>query len=387
MKKILLIEDDQIFGNVYRNKLIHEDFQVELAADGQTGYDLVRSFKPDLVVMDLVLPKVPGIDLIRKIRAEAECQQLPIIVITSAHLSSTIEEAWKAGATKCLAKASCTPALVIGAIKAVLYPPAKPAATPAAPLTETSVALPAITVTGDSAPPELPSGNPFPEMIAGLRTQLQSLFKITDNKIRAEQIDDMARQVDALAEKTAAAGWSSMAHLAYALESLLQELFEKPQSINASTLRTVASAIDCLVVLNSQPAEQSWDASKARILVVDDESISRRAVTHALDKAKLHSVSIEDPVKALELLLYGKFDLVFLDVDMPQMNGYELCAKIRTLPAYKKTPVVFVTGLTDFESRANSTMSGGNDFIAKPFLFIELAVKALIYVLRGQTGK
>jgi DNA-binding response OmpR family regulator len=46
--------------------------------------------------------------------------------------------------------------------------------------------------------------------------------------------------------------------------------------------------------------------------------------------------------------------------------------------------VVFVTGLNDFESRANSTMSGGNDLIAKPFLFMELAVKALVYVLRGR---
>jgi len=67
---------------------------------------------------------------------------------------------------------------------------------------------------------------------------------------------------------------------------------------------------------------------------------------------------------------------------MPEMNGFELCTKIRTLPAHKKTPVVFVTSLNDFESRANSTMSGGSDFIGKPFLFMELAVKALIYVFR-----
>jgi DNA-binding response OmpR family regulator len=57
------------------------------------------------------------------------------------------------------------------------------------------------------------------------------------------------------------------------------------------------------------------------------------------------------------------------------------------LAVYKKTPVVFVTSLNDFESRANSTMSGGNDFIGKPFLFLELAVKALIYVMRGQLEK
>jgi len=76
--------------------------------------------------------------------------------------------------------------------------------------------------------------------------------------------------------------------------------------------------------------------------------------------------------------------LVFLDVDMPGMNGYELCTKLRAIPAHKKTPVVFVTSLNDFENRANSTMSGGNDFIGKPFLFIELAVKALVYILRAR---
>jgi len=69
---------------------------------------------------------------------------------------------------------------------------------------------------------------------------------------------------------------------------------------------------------------------------------------------------------------------------MPGMNGFELCSKLRGLPQHKKTPVVFVTGLNDLESRANSMVSGGNDFIAKPFLFIELAVKALVYIHRAR---
>jgi DNA-binding response OmpR family regulator len=69
---------------------------------------------------------------------------------------------------------------------------------------------------------------------------------------------------------------------------------------------------------------------------------------------------------------------------MPGMTGFELCTKLRTLPMHKKTPVVFVTSLTDFDNRTSSTMAGGNDFIAKPFLFIELTVKALIHVLRGK---
>lgn len=84
------------------------------------------------------------------------------------------------------------------------------------------------------------------------------------------------------------------------------------------------------------------------------------------------------------MLAANRFDLIFLDVDMPGMNGFELCAKLRQLPAHKHTPVVFVTVLADFESHAKSTMSGGTDFIAKPFLFMEVAVKALVYVLRGR---
>ncbi|MBC8095704.1 MAG: response regulator [Akkermansiaceae bacterium] len=379
MKRILLIEDDQVFGNIYRNKLLLEGFQVELARDGETGFDLILQFRPDVVLMDLVLPKMTGIDLLKKIRAVPEFGQLPVIVLTNAHLSSMLQDAWKAGATKCLTKASCTPNQVIDTINRILTP--VPTAPPVAIVTE------APTHTGDSSHPQTsppPTGVTIPELIGELRLQLQNLFKITDETRRAEQIDDMARKVNVLASNSNIAGFSRISQLAHALENLLKELFEKPQSINASTLRTVALAIDCLSLLYGQPELETWDISQARLLVVDDESISRRAVTHALDKAKLHSVSIEDPLKAFDLLALKKFDLVFLDVDMPNMNGYELCTKIRTLPAYKKTPVVFVTGLNDFEARANSTMSGGNDFIAKPFLFIELAVKALIHLLRSQ---
>ncbi|HXE42924.1 MAG TPA: response regulator, partial [Candidatus Baltobacteraceae bacterium] len=168
------------------------------------------------------------------------------------------------------------------------------------------------------------------------------------------------------------------------------ELYEKPKNINSSTIRTVAASVDFLGFLferATQPDKQ--ELPSPNILVVDDEPISRRAVIYALEKAKLPSINAEDAATALKLLEEKNFDLVFLDVDMPGMTGYELCAKLRNMPQYKKTPVVFVTALSDFDSRTSSMMAGGNDFIAKPFLFIELTVKALIHVLRSalQTGR
>lgn len=69
---------------------------------------------------------------------------------------------------------------------------------------------------------------------------------------------------------------------------------------------------------------------------------------------------------------------------MPGMDGYELCKKIRATPLNAETPVIFVTGLTDFMAKAKSSLSGGSDLIGKPFLSTELAVKALSYLVKSQ---
>ena len=121
-------------------------------------------------------------------------------------------------------------------------------------------------------------------------------------------------------------------------------------------------------------------------VLVDDERLAREELEFLLrDFGDVEVAGVaENGVQALEVIEKIDPDLVFLDVDMPLMNGFELCSKLRTGEMNKRTPVVFVTNMNDFENRANSTMSGGNDFIGKPFMFIELAVKALIHVLRGQ---
>lgn len=71
---------------------------------------------------------------------------------------------------------------------------------------------------------------------------------------------------------------------------------------------------------------------------------------------------------------------------MPGMNGFELCAKLRAIPLHQKTPVVFVTGMTEYEQHVQYARSGGNDFIVKPFLYTELLVKVLVFILTGPLG-
>jgi DNA-binding response OmpR family regulator len=391
MKRVLIIEDDQIVANIYRNKFASDGFEAEIALDGHAGLDLVRKFKPDAVVLDLMLPKLTGVEVMKKIRSESALQQLPIIVLSNTYLTEMVQEAWKAGATKCVSKSSATPKQIIEMLRSTLgiNGPAAPAAAatppPARPLTRPPEPAPGQSDAEFQAGLRKTFIEGLPATLAALRARLQGLAKAEPEAARLKQLQDLYRRIHALTGNAGLAGFLPISQMADALEVLLKELHEKPKNITPSTLRTVASAIDFLGMLFDRASlDQPQEMPPGNVLVVDDEAISRRAITYALEKAKLKSTSVEDPHAAYKMLAETKFDLIFLDVDMPGMNGFELCTKLRALQAHKKTPVVFVTSLNDFESRANSTMSGGNDFIAKPFLFIELAVKALVYVLRGR---
>ncbi len=390
-KKILIVEDDQIVANIYRNKFSVEGYEVEVALDGQSGMEMLKTFRPDAVVLDLMLPKMTGVDFMKQIRAQSDFQHLPVIVFSNTYLTNMVQEAWKAGATKCLSKANCTPKQVIEVLRTTMNN-GENGSTPGSTLTSfTRKPAPrAASPTAQQQDQQFQSEllNSFkkglPNTLSTLRTHLQAMVKADKEDARLKEIQELYRRIHAITANAGMVGLTMIAQMADALEALLKELHEKPKNLTASTMRTVASAVDLLAILfkgSLDPKKQ--DIPAANILVVDDEAISRRAITYALEKAKLKSLSAEEPHAALDLLSREHFDLVFLDVDMPGMNGFELCTKVRALPAYKKTPVVFVTSLNDFESRANSTMSGGNDFIAKPFLFMELAVKALLYVFRS----
>jgi CheY-like chemotaxis protein len=391
MKKVLIIEDNQIVANVYRNKLAVEGYQAEIATDGETGLKLMRTFKPDVIVLDLMLPQMTGVEVIKLIRSEREFSKVPIIVFSNTYLTNLIQEAWKAGATKCLSKANCSPTEVLDVVRHTIGESgALPQAQPAPAMSPYAV-LPQSAAPGsgvdDAFQSELRKSfiDGLPATLAILRASLQGLIKADNETLQLKNIYELHRRLHALTGNAGIAGLVPIAQMSGALEALLRDLYEKPQNINTSTLRTVATAADFLGFLFEHGTSQDkQEMPGANILVVDDEPISRRAIVYALDKAHLKSVNVEDPIAAFKLLEETYFDLIFLDVDMPGMTGYELCTKLRTLPQYKKTPVVFVTALTDFDNRTSSMMAGGNDFIGKPFLFIELTVKALIHVLRAR---
>ena len=102
MHKILIIDDDLVVSNIYHNKLAVEGFQVDIAHSGEDGLFQISKNKPDVVILDLCLPKMNGVEVIDKIRANASTTALPIIIFSNTYLTTLVQQAWKAGANKSL---------------------------------------------------------------------------------------------------------------------------------------------------------------------------------------------------------------------------------------------------------------------------------------------
>ena len=418
MKRILIIEDDPIVGHIYRTRLEKEGFEIEVCADGQAGYYRTHEFQPDAVLLDLMLPKMNGIDILKKLRAEPRFQRLPVVVFTNAYVPNMIQEAFSAGASQVFNKATLTPRQILDALYAAAEAIAQSGShtvnvAQPEPVAEDSPTQAAGAVA--EAPSAAAEVTPYPrqaheptltsddsgfqteltrtfldskhETLLTIRKTLQEFSRAQDDAARAPHLLELYRKVHALTGSAGIAGFTSIAQMASALEVLLKELHEKPKNINISTLRTVAHSVDFISELFAANEPDPGEPPSSNILVVDDEILSRRAITYALEKAALKSVSVEDPSVALNLATENKYDLFFLDVQMPGMDGFELCTRIRSTALNRTTPIIFVTSLTDFKSRAKSSLSGGTDLLAKPFMFIELSVKALTHVLRGRVAQ
>jgi len=120
MPKIVVVEDQQVLATVYRNKFLAEGYQVEVASDGEAGVALINSAKPDLVILDVMLPKLNGIEVLKNVRANPLFETLPVIIFSNASLPGMVEEAWKAGATMVLSKSSHSPKQIVESVRCAL---------------------------------------------------------------------------------------------------------------------------------------------------------------------------------------------------------------------------------------------------------------------------
>ncbi len=103
------------------------------------------------------------------------------------------------------------------------------------------------------------------------------------------------------------------------------------------------------------------------VACVDDSFQVRHTMEKFLTAAGYRFLGVEDGVRALGILLTRKPDFIFLDLVMPNANGYEICTQLRKLSSFRDTPIVILTGNDGFANRLRSNFAGASDFVSKPF--------------------
>ena len=120
MKKILLVEDEPSLQQTLGEILRQEGFEVVVAHDGLEGFEKIKKEKPDLVLLDLILPKLDGFEVLKKVKGDPETAQVPVIVLTNLEGTEDVERALGLGATTYLVKANYEIDEVVDKIKQIL---------------------------------------------------------------------------------------------------------------------------------------------------------------------------------------------------------------------------------------------------------------------------
>jgi len=117
---VLIVEDETVFRLIYRGVLENEGFKVIEAEDGKKGWDLARSKKPDIILLDLILPGLTGYEVLEKIRNTDETRHIPIIVFSVLGESKDIDKAIEMGANYYRTKGIDSPTNIVMVIEELL---------------------------------------------------------------------------------------------------------------------------------------------------------------------------------------------------------------------------------------------------------------------------
>ena len=118
--KILIVEDDTFLAGIYANKFEREGFEVLLSIDGELGLQSAKKNKPDIILLDVLLPKLDGFEVLEKIKAEAATRAIPVVLLTYLGQKEDVDKGLKLGAADYLIKAHFMPAETVDKVKRVL---------------------------------------------------------------------------------------------------------------------------------------------------------------------------------------------------------------------------------------------------------------------------
>lgn len=120
MGKVLIIEDDSLITKVYSTRLTSDGHQVIIADNGEKGLELAKSSLPQVILLDIMMPKISGLEVLRELKKNPQTAKIPVIVYSNLAREEEIKKARDLGAVEFLAKSSLTPQQVVAKIESYL---------------------------------------------------------------------------------------------------------------------------------------------------------------------------------------------------------------------------------------------------------------------------
>ncbi len=119
-KLLLIVEDDPLMQRMYQKIFTFEKYQVETASDGEEGLEKVRALKPTVVLLDVMMPKMNGLQVLEKIKADPELKHIPVVMLTNLAGEKDAESALMKGAIKYIVKSEYDPKQIVGMVKEII---------------------------------------------------------------------------------------------------------------------------------------------------------------------------------------------------------------------------------------------------------------------------
>lgn len=120
MAKILIVEDDPLMSRMYQKIFTFEGYDVEMAGDGQEGLEKTKTGKPTIILLDVMMPKMNGLQVLEKLKLDPDTKAIPVIMLTNLAGQQDAETAMSKGAVKYIVKSEYEPKQVANMVKEIL---------------------------------------------------------------------------------------------------------------------------------------------------------------------------------------------------------------------------------------------------------------------------
>jgi CheY-like chemotaxis protein len=405
---LLAVDDDAISRRTISEALKKAFPAPDLAENGAQALELANQNAYDMIFLDIQMPDLDGFEVCSRIHQSPENRRTPVVFVTAHSDFDSRTKAEASGGRDLIVKPVVSFDIIVKTLTLLFRSRLEwgNQTAKAAPVTSSEPGEPAPVETetvkraasksgGNSKPGTAISASyadGFAKRVCGHLSEMRQSLASLPREFEQRQLQDVLGHIyiglNSAKSDAERLQLKAFVSLVDAMNKVIRKVMEKPEMRTPSVGNTVRTALEMLEKLCFAGPEMTGRDRSVRALVVDDDPIARRAMSNALQLCYTEPELAENGEAAVVLAASTTFDVIFMDVLMPGIDGFETAALIRELGANRATPVVFVTSQTDATSRARAAECNGSGFICKPVLPAEIALMSLMFVIgRGLSSK